>query len=191
MCENIALLTQFNVSTRARDNPICDRWGMNTMRWNGCWAAGLMALAGALSACETPFLQSVDGIDAANDGGRSCAPAPAQDLAVTPENDHLALSWTLNALDQSGVILERRNPGETWAELVQLGPTSDTFDDFSVTLDTNYEYRVIPFRLLTNEICPAVASEPVLVTTRPNPMSDFQLDFVNGDINISWTDPNA
>ncbi|MEL6545976.1 MAG: hypothetical protein AAFQ82_15200, partial [Myxococcota bacterium] len=89
------------------------------------------------------------------------------------------------------MLIERRESGTTWGELVQLGPTSTQFDDFSVERDTTYEYRVLTFRLLDQELCSSFPSNEASSVTPPNPVSNLEIEFSAGEITLTWTDPNS
>src|SRR5688572_18371002 len=108
-------------------------------------AAVLLSLA--LSACNEPFLHSVEIKKPATDtGGRDdegpCAPPPPTELVAQAYASLVQLQWVASG-EGEGIIVERRGAAEVaFTEITRLPPAEQAFSDFGAQRDEVYAYRL-------------------------------------------------
>lgn len=144
----------------------------------------------ALFACSSPFLNQVDEREPPNDSGAACAPSSPRSLATENVDRTIVVNWDVGVVDHDGSVVERRSPGDAWVEIVELGPGAERYVDGTVLSDARYEYRVVKIRLLANQRCRSLETEPVSVLTPPGRINDFGAVLGGGGTQLTWNDRN-
>ena len=97
---------------------------------------------------------------------RSVSAAVCLMLAGSAVSGPLTLSWTDNAMNESGSRIERRlSPSGTYSEIATVGPNVTAYSDETVTGGQSYCYRVRAFNAAGNsaysdEACGTAATPP-------------------------------
>ncbi|MCP5325024.1 MAG: DUF1588 domain-containing protein [Oceanospirillaceae bacterium] len=90
-------------------------------------------------------------VGAASSSSGSCAtttiPAAASNLNAVLSSDQssIALSWTDNAQDESGYLLQRKVNSGSWSNLQELAAGATTYRDAAISVGSTYQYRVAAF----------------------------------------------
>lgn len=103
------------------------------------------------------------------------APAAPTNLSLpagyTAKPDAVSLTWTDNANDEAGFIIERRLPGSFWLELDRVTANVQMYVDDSVAANTAYEYRVCAYKYaLLSNILKSDYTNVLTVTTAAAPV---------------------
>lgn len=73
-------------------------------------------------------------------------PAAPTNLLVTPTGaDQVRLTWTDNASDETGYVIERKT-GDTFTKLSTINANMQAYDDVNLQIDRQYTYRVRALR---------------------------------------------
>lgn len=101
------------------------------LAWQDAWK--LVGAAGSSSgtgSCTTPTI-----------------PAAASNLNAVLSSDQksIALSWTDNAKDESGYVLQRKVNTGSWVNLQELAAGATTYRDSAISMGSTYQYRVAAF----------------------------------------------
>jgi hypothetical protein len=107
--------------------------GLYTAPASGTGASSVRATAGGLSVTAT-----VEHMAAT-----PAAPTNLTDRAVT--SGWLLLSWTNNATNQSGVIIQRSTDGGAWTQVGAVAGNINFFDDTTTSRLHSYAYRVYAY----------------------------------------------
>lgn len=103
--------------------------GLYTAPSTGTGSATMQAADGSLSATGSVTFGS--------------APAAPSNLSAAVISTHqVNLSWTDNATNASGLVVQRSNNGSSWSTLTTLSGTATSYSDTSVSKGKTYYYRV-------------------------------------------------
>ncbi|MBX7120140.1 MAG: pre-peptidase C-terminal domain-containing protein [Gemmatimonadaceae bacterium] len=160
----------------------------------GTVGANIVGYADASVAAGTAYRYRVRAYNAAGASGYTAiaigdtrAPNPASALAATlSAGPRVTLSWTDNAANESGVIVQRcAGTGCTYAPLDTVGPNVTSFIDSTVAPSTSYDYRVVVFNIVGAGAASNVAS---VSTTLPNAPSALTATTTSGtSVALAWT----
>jgi hypothetical protein len=99
--------------------------------------------------------------------GRAAATVPAAPAALALQSvapNRINLTWTDASADENGFAIERRLGSGPFVEVKRLGGGATRWDDFNLSADSNYTYRVRAF----NAAGLSAASAAVSTATPPN-----------------------
>ena len=102
--------------------------------------------------------------------GVSSPPAPPSNLIATAAGaDQIDLTWTDNAIDETGFGVERRPDGGIWTQVAAVGANTASYADTGLAPNTTYHYRVYAFNTYgdstySNEASATSADVPPTVT---------------------------
>jgi len=116
---------------------------------------------------------------------------PSSLSATAPSGNQVNLSWTNNANNQSGFVIERSCDGKTYSVIATVGSGSTTYSDGSVGSSTLYYYQV----LATNATGNSSPSNVVTVTTpagAPGAINSLLLSYMPSGMSsmadyLSWS----
>lgn len=74
------------------------------------------------------------------------APSNLSGTVTTSPSTGVILTWQDNASDESGFVLEKRNPGGNWSPFAEVGFDTEVYTDTAVAPGTTVDYRVRAFR---------------------------------------------
>ncbi|MGE5552124.1 MAG: fibronectin type III domain-containing protein [Bacteroidota bacterium] len=115
-------------------------------------------------------------------------PSPPSDpRAITVTNTTVTLSWTDNALNETGFIVERSDDnGTTWTERGRVGFDVTTFTDMGLTPGATYRYRVMAVR--GSQASGSVETGNVTTTAAPLAPTNLVWNVISaGRVNLAWT----
>jgi fibronectin type 3 domain-containing protein len=115
--------------------------------------------------------------------------APSGLTATAASATQINLSWTNNAVNQSGFKVDRSPDGVTFAQIGTTGASTTSFSDSPLTPLTTYFYRVHATNSAGDSAYSNVASTATLADTTP-PTSPTNLTATaasSTQINLSWT----
>lgn len=100
------------------------------------------------------------------------APSAPANLSATSSGSAVSLVWVDGGGDESGVRIERQDPGASYVPVTVLPAGSTAFLDVSVQFSRAYTYRVIAFgeggeSLPSNEVSARTPEPPVLPPPAP------------------------
>lgn len=94
-------------------------------------------------------------VDCAVTAYRGEAIAPPTGLEVAAAGDSLldaALTWTDNATNETGYLVQRQTSDNAWKEIARTPSDATTFTDSGLDYQTTYTYRVRAFKTLDNGV---------------------------------------
>ncbi|MBD3242176.1 MAG: hypothetical protein GF331_16410 [Chitinivibrionales bacterium] len=110
------------------------------------------------------------------------------DLSATLSGDNIALSWTDNADNETGFVIERREHEGSFTQLASTTANVTSYLDDSGVEGTVYEYRVMATDGTGNSSWSAVASVllplPPVIVTSPAQGQSFT---IGDEIHIMWS----
>jgi hypothetical protein len=111
--------------------------GSGTLSSNGLYTAPSTGTGSAT-------VQAADGsLSASSSVSFGSAPAAPSNLSAAVISTHqVNLSWTDNASNASGIVVQRSNNGSSWSTLTTLSGTATSYSDTSVSKNKTYYYRV-------------------------------------------------
>ena len=145
----------------------------------------------AATACDTSFLHKVKSREPATD--TTCAPdAPAQNLAAEVSPDHVTLTWTSEAGNEDGFVIERATDTVPFGDLTTRAATDETsFDDAGITLGEVYQYRVSAYRAVNGEECRTAPTPAVEAVMYPAAVVALSFEHLSAsDLVLTFDDPN-
>jgi peptidyl-Asp metalloendopeptidase len=115
--------------------------------------------------------------------------APSSLAASTVAYNSVALRWSDNSTDETGFTLERSGDGVNFSQIATLGAGTVSFTDGTVTVKSNYYYRVRAY----NSVGGSAYSNTLAVTT-PDvppapptaPSSVAALNDADGTASVQW-----
>jgi fibronectin type 3 domain-containing protein len=117
-------------------------------------------------------------------------PAAPSALTATPASaTQINLSWTNNAINQTGFKIERSPDGTTFTQIGTAGASSSTYSDPNLSPLTNYYYRVRATNANGDSAYSNVANAATLAdTTPPTAPTNLTANAASASqINLSWT----
>ena len=96
--------------------------------------------------------------------------APTNLVAAEASSTALSLSWVDHATNEAGFRLERREPGEPWAQITEIGANATSYLDTGLSPDTVYDYRVRAYNIIGNSAYSNEASARTMPAPPPPPM---------------------
>jgi fibronectin type 3 domain-containing protein len=127
-----------------------------------------------------PYSTSTDAVEG------DTLPAVSDLVATAISTSEIDLSWTNNAPDASGYIVQESADGNTWTTIKTItDPAQTTYRDSGHTANTAYAYQVCAVRADGN----SDYSLPAGGTTLAGPPTNLTAsDGSSGEIDLSWTD---
>ncbi len=116
--------------------------------WTLTAGSGTLGGSGLYTAPSTGIgsatVQAADGsLNASASVSFGSAPAAPSNLSAAVISTHqVNLSWTDNASNASGIVVQRSNNGSSWSTLTTLSGTATSYSDTSVSKGKTYYYRV-------------------------------------------------
>lgn len=114
---------------------------------------------------------------------------PSSLQASQTARTEVTLSWQDTSDSETGFRLERRQAGEEFKPIQQLGKNATTFTDSTVTPNTTYDYRVGAIATdgklsFSNEATIQVKPDPVILPPAPTQLSAQAVS--QSEIRLSW-----
>lgn len=119
--------------------------------------------------------------------GTTLPESPANLIATTLSNTVIKLVWTAPPSPRDGFKIERKTPGDAFAEVASVGANVKTFTDTSLSANTEFFYRVRAF----NEGGQSGYTNEAKAKTQPNaPGTPGDLVATSGykRVNLAWSD---
>lgn len=136
--------------------------------------------------------------------GQAGTPGSPTNLVATVEpGPQVLLTWTDNANNESGFLVERSVNGGAFALITTLPAKSNTgstvsYTDMNVAAGTNYSYRVAATNASGTAYFPGVNDAPVTVTLSSPPTAPGLLNATteiaskrNAKVSLVWTDTST
>ena len=119
--------------------------------------------------------------------------APSNLTATAVSGSQINVSWTDNANNEDGFLLERSTDGTTFVRLASLGANVTSYSNGGLTAGTTYHYRVRAQNAGGYSVYSNTASAtPQAATTPPAAPTGLTAASVSQtQINLSWTDNSA
>ena len=76
--------------------------------------------------------------------------APSSLLATSSTSDSIALTWTDNASDETGYVVQRSPDGAAWSQVAALGQNAAGFTDTGLSSGQAYYYQVYAYNSVGN-----------------------------------------
>jgi len=118
------------------------------------------------------FLLALFGCKKSDDGTVEVIPlAPTELKGTIVSKDQVDLTWKDNSTNETGYKIERKTDSGVFAEIGSTATDVTTFSDKTVSLNTNYTYRVYSFNKVgksvnySNEVSIKTINVPTLTTT--------------------------
>ncbi|RMG28706.1 MAG: T9SS C-terminal target domain-containing protein [Bacteroidetes bacterium] len=84
--------------------------------------------------------------------------APTNLVATTQSSSSISLSWTDNANNEDGFVVERSSGGSAFSQVASLGANVTSYTDNGLSAATTYSYRVYAFNVDGNSVVSNTAS---------------------------------
>jgi uncharacterized protein (TIGR02145 family) len=118
------------------------------------------------------LLLALNGCKKSDDGTVEVVPlAPTELKGTIVSKDQVDLSWKDNSTNETGYKIERKTDSGNFTEIGSTATDVTTFSDKTVSLNTNYTYRVYSFNKVgksiqySNEVSIKTINVPTLTTT--------------------------
>jgi hypothetical protein len=152
-------------------------------------------------AAETDYSYRIRAVNAAGESQysnvatatTSIPVAPSGLNAVTINATEIALSWTDNAINETGYLIERcvgagcAGTESNFASLVTMPVDATVFTDFSATLGNSYTYRIRATGATGDSPFSNMATATTLLPSDPTTLTAATVA-VTPQIDVSWTD---
>ena len=116
---------------------------------------------------------------------------PTNLIATAVASSQVSLSWTDNAINEDGFVIQRSTDGgATWNQIGQTGANVVVYNDTTVATSTTYSYRVYAFNTVGNSINPTNVLT-VTTTSGVPPVAPTNLLVTNrtqSSLTITWQD---
>lgn len=118
--------------------------------------------------------------------------APSNLKAVTVLKDSVALTWTDNANNESGYIVERKTGTGSYAEVKSLGANVTSYTDGNLTLNTTYSYRVKAYNAAGDSLGSNEITVKTLAGDLPAATSGLKVSATTKTtVTLVWTDNSS
>jgi titin len=141
--------------------------------------------AGGASWYTPPVRMTTETGSGSGGGGAALPAAPSGLSAVAASSSQITLSWTDNATNETGFVIERRSGSAVFAQVATVGAGVTTWADSGLTAATAYTYRV----RATNAAGSSAFANEATATTSAAPVTAKPGD-VNGDGSVNAADLN-
>ncbi|NOR19666.1 MAG: hypothetical protein GQ538_06215 [Xanthomonadales bacterium] len=82
--------------------------------------------------------------------GQQAPAAPSALNAAAGGSSQINLSWTDNAINEDGFVIERSLDGSSFSQIDSVGSNTQAYSDSGLTTEVTYYYRVAAFNLIGN-----------------------------------------
>jgi phosphodiesterase/alkaline phosphatase D-like protein len=113
--------------------------------------------------------------------------APSNLLATAVSTSEINLSWTNNATNQTGFLIQRSTDGMTFAQLATVAANITSFNDTGLTANTQYFYRVQATNANGGSPFSNVASATTSAGVPAAPSNLLATAVATSEIDLSWT----
>jgi hypothetical protein len=116
-------------------------------------------------------------------------PAAPTNLSATVQNCNINLSWTDNANNEDGFKIERSLNGTSFSQIATVGANVTTYNDGSVTDQTQYWYRVRAYNAGGNSAYSNTATATAQCAgTAPAAPTITSTSSTRDSVTLNWTD---
>lgn len=123
------------------------------------------------------------------DAATHAAPvAPSALSANATSTSSVTLTWTDNSTTEQVFQVQRAVAAGDWADLIELGPDTESHVDGGLSAETSYGYRV---RACSGGACSSYSNADTAVTHMPPPTSLIATTTSSTEIDLTWTDNSA
>lgn len=118
----------------------------------------------------------------------SAPTAPTGLTATTASISQINLSWTDNANNVSGYIVQRSPDNVTFTQIATVGANATSYADIGLTAGTTYYYRVCAYNSGGNSAFSNTANATTQTAPPTAPTGLTATAISSSQINLSWTD---
>ena len=94
-------------------------------------------------------------------------PAAPGNLAAATSSSSIVLTWTDNASDESGFIVQASTDGATWNQVAALGANAVSFTHSGLAAGQTYNYRIYAYNSVGNSALSNIASATTQAAAEP------------------------
>lgn len=118
---------------------------------------------------------------------------PSNLKATQQLQESISLSWTDNADNETGYILEKSTDGKTYTEVARLAANASSYDVTGLTPETAYYFRLraygaddlfSPYATVTTETVGDAA--PPSLSVKPSPADNEEVGVAAGKVTFKW-----
>jgi phosphodiesterase/alkaline phosphatase D-like protein len=113
--------------------------------------------------------------------------APSNLLATAVSTSEIDLSWTNNATDQTGFLIQRSTDGTNFTSLATVAANVTSFNDTGLTANTQYFYRVQATNANGGSLFSNVASATTNTNMPAAPSNLMATAVSTSEIDLFWT----
>lgn len=113
--------------------------------------------------------------------------SPSSFVATASSSSSISLSWTDNADNETGYVLERRaSETDAYLSVADLAANTTSYEDEGLQYNTSYSYRLSAYNAIGySEYVEAIATTPNVAPAAP---SELATSVTSNSITLMWTD---
>jgi len=116
--------------------------------------------------------------------------APSDLSAAAVASNQINLSWTDNANNEDGYVIERKSGSEPYTEIATLGAGTTSFSNLGLASSTSYTYRIFAYNTIGNSTYSneATAFTPAAPSLPAAPDNLAGIAVSQDEIELTWVD---